>query len=61
MVVPGFLWVDAEDFENYGGWSMDTQFVPQMGSPYLLATGIGVPVNDAVTTVHFDEGGQYKL
>lgn len=60
-VVPGTLWIDTEDFDNYGGWWMDTQFVPQMGSPYLMAAGIGVPVEDATTTIQIPESGEYRL
>jgi len=60
-VVPGFVWIEAEDFADYGGWWMDTQFVPRMGSPYLLAAGIGYPVDDAVTTIDLEEAGTYKL
>ncbi|MEO0794449.1 MAG: FAD-dependent oxidoreductase [Verrucomicrobiota bacterium] len=60
-VVPGTLWIDAEDFDDYGGWWMDTQFVPQMGSPYLLAAGIGNPVEDASTTINVPEPGTYQL
>ena len=43
--------VEAESFENLGGWVVDQQFMDQMGSPFLLAHGLGVPVRDAVTTV----------
>lgn len=32
-----------------------------MGSPYLLAHGLGVPVRDAVTTARFPEAGDYRL
>jgi len=39
--------VEAESFSNKGGWSGDQQFVEQMGSPYLLAHGLGEPVADA--------------
>lgn len=60
-VIPGFLWIDAEDFDDYGGWWMDSQFVPQMGSPYLLAAGIGTPVQDAKTTFRVSEPGTYRL
>ncbi|MGC6455274.1 MAG: FAD-dependent oxidoreductase [Coraliomargaritaceae bacterium] len=60
-VVKGFLWIDAEDFTDYGGWVMDSQFVPQMGSPYLLATGIGEPVDPAKTTVNIRKSGNYRL
>ena len=44
--------VEAESFANPGGWSLDTQFIEIMGSPYLLAHGLGRPVADATTTVH---------
>ncbi|MDF7825180.1 FAD-dependent oxidoreductase [Pontiellaceae bacterium B12227] len=60
-VIPGTLWIDAEDFDDYGGWWMDNQFVPQMGSPYLLAAGIGVPVEDAKTVITIPEKGAYRL
>ena len=57
LVVPltGFatpsILVETEGFENYGGWSLDTQFMDIMGSPYLLAHGTGNPVSNAVTVV----------
>ena len=60
MVVPGFLWLDAEDFADYGGWILDTQFVHLMGSGYLLATGVGKPVEDAGTTVDVPRAGVYR-
>ena len=33
--------VEAESFEEHGGWKLDTQFIDTMGSPYLLAHGLG--------------------
>ena len=45
------LLVEAEAFADRGGWSVDAQFTDIMGSPYLMAHGLGVPVADAVTTV----------
>ena len=61
MVQEGFIWIDAEDFQDYGGWLLDTQFVHLMGSAYLIAAGIGKPVKDA--TVEFDVArpGRYRL
>lgn len=38
--VTGLL-IEAEDFESYGGWVLDSRFETQMGSPYLLAHGLG--------------------
>lgn len=53
--------VEAESFEVHGGWKLDTQFIDTMGSPYLLAHGLGRPVDDAVTTVRFPETGDYRV
>lgn len=55
------LLVEAESFENKGGWIVDQQFMDQMGSPYLNAHGMGVPVEDASTTVTFPETGVYHV
>ena len=52
--------VEAEWFEDYGGWVNDTQFMDQMGSPYLLAHGMGKPVADAKTTF-VANGGKYNV
>ena len=53
--------IEAEDFENYGGWVLDSQFETQMGSPYLLAHGLGRPVDDATTVVVIAEVGDYEV
>src|SRR3954467_8852716 len=53
--------VEAESFENPGGWVLDTQFIEIMGSPYLLAHGLGVPVKDATTTVPVPSAGSYHV
>ena len=49
--------IEAESFDEKGGWFVDPQFVEQMGSPYLLAHGLGEPVENAHTTIQFKEGG----
>ena len=59
--VAGELLIEAESFEQPGGWVLDTQFVRSMGSPYLLAHGLGRPVKDATTTVTFPEAGKYQV
>ena len=61
MVEKGFVWIDAEDFVSYGGWTLDTQFVHLMGSAYLLATGVGTPVEDATTEFVLSEAGNYRV
>ncbi|MDC6641575.1 hypothetical protein OEZ79_25750, partial [Leclercia adecarboxylata] len=58
---PASVLVEAESFSQHGGWSLDTQFIRQMGSPYLLAHGLGKPVEDANETVNFSETGTYQV
>ena len=53
--------VEAESFDDSGGWVVDQQFMDQMGSPFLLAHGLGVPVQDAVTTVTLPRTGLYRV
>lgn len=53
--------VEAESFRNVGGWVIDTQATDQMGSSYLLAHGLGVPVKDATTVVDLPEPGKYRV
>ena len=53
--------VEAESFAERGGWSLDTQFIRQMGSPYLLAHGLGTPVVDASTTVRIPAAGTWHV
>lgn len=44
-----------------GGWKLDVQFIDEMGSPYLLAHGAGVPVGDAYATVTLPEAGRWRV
>ncbi|MCD8079192.1 MAG: FAD-dependent oxidoreductase [Bacteroides sp.] len=53
--------VEAESFSNKGGWVVDQQFMDLMGSPYLMAHGLGTPVADATTEVTFPEKGTYHV
>lgn len=53
--------VDAESFAEKGGWVVDQQFTTVMGSPYLLAHGLGRPVADASTTVEIPKSGSYRV
>ncbi len=59
--IPSKLLVEAENFERKGGWVVDQQFMDLMGSPYLMAHGMGVPVEDASTTISFPESGTYYV
>ena len=53
--------VEAEQFENHGGWVLDQQFMDLMGSPFMLAHGMGAPVEDAKTTIDFPKPGNYRV
>jgi len=53
--------VEAEAFENIGGWVVDQQFMDQMGSPFLLAHGLGRPVEDATGKVDLPAVGKYRV
>lgn len=55
------IWIEAESFDNQGGWVVDQQFMSTMGSAYLLAHGFGTPVKDAGTTVKVPAGGAYRV
>jgi hypothetical protein len=55
------IWLEAEQFADCGGWSNDSQFMDLMGSPYLLATGMGKPVSDAATSIDLKKSGRFRL
>lgn len=56
----GFL-VEAEAFDDLGGWVVDSQFETVMGSPYILAHGNGSPVADATTVINVTDAGMYNV
>ena len=53
--------VEAEQFSDPGGWGIDTQFIESMGSPYLIAHGMGKPVADASTEIEVPADGSYQV
>jgi hypothetical protein len=55
------IMVEAEAFDDVGGWSIDTAFTQLVGSPYLLAHGLGKPVADATTKVNVPTAGKYRV
>lgn len=55
------LFVEAESFTTKGGWVVDQQFMELMGSPYLMAHGMGKPVGNASTTVTFPQAATYYV
>jgi hypothetical protein len=73
FLIPALIWdlgvaapstqvfLEAEQFADLGGWDLDQQSMDVMGSPYLLAHGLGVPVRDAVTITTFPSPGTYHV
>jgi len=53
--------IEAESFDNKGGWKLDQQFMDQMGSPVLLAHGLGTPVEDATTKIQLPKVGKWHV
>ncbi len=60
-VVAKTIYVETEAFPESGGWSLDTSFTHIVGSPYLLAHGLGKPVAEASTTISIPEAGDYRV
>ena len=54
------VFIEAESFIDQGGWVNDQQSMDQMGSAYLMAHGLGVPVEDAGTDAEIPESGEYR-
>ena len=55
------LLLEAEDFDDHGGWVLDQQFMDLMGSPFLLAHGMGRPVADARTVAEVSSPGRHRV
>ena len=53
--------LETENFSNKGGWVLDQQFMDLMGSPYLMAHGMGVPVNDATSMARIPQDGIWHV
>lgn len=52
----------ATRFNDKGDWTLEQQFVLQMGSSYLMAHGLGTPLaKDAKTEINIPEDGDYRL
>jgi hypothetical protein len=60
-IPPAAILVEAENFREHGGWVIDQQFMDQMGSPFLLAHGLGTPVDDAWTEATVPVRGNYHV
>lgn len=55
------LFIEAESFGAADGWVIDQQAFEKMGSAYLMANGIGKPLNDISKKVEFPKAGNYHV
>ncbi len=55
------IFIEAESFKEKGGWVVDQQSMETLGSAYLMAHGMGVPVTDAKHTFDVKESGEYVI
>ncbi len=55
------IFLEAENMSDCGGWVVDQQSMMQMGSPYLMAHGMGQAVENATTELTLDESGSYRM
>jgi hypothetical protein len=55
------VFLEVESFSERGGWVIDQQSMDVMGSAYLLAHGLGDPVEDAVTAMDIPRKSKYYI
>ncbi len=55
------IWIDALEFQEYGGFRLETQFVREMGQGYLLADSCNGPVAPAETKFTVGQKGRYRV
>lgn len=55
------LFIEAESFEHLGGWLVDSQSMESIHSSYIMAHGMGVPVEDATTKIVIEKEGEYSV
>lgn len=57
----GNIFIEAESFRNLGGWVIDSTSSEVMGSAYLMAHGLGCPVDNAKSNFTVEEDGEYSV
>ena len=55
------IFIEAESFSKKGGWVIDQQSMETIHSAYLMAHGMGVPVEDASTDFEITEDAKYYI
>lgn len=53
--------LETESFTKMGGWEIDPQYIDIMGSSYLMAHGMGVPVANASTIADLPGAGVFHV
>ena len=53
------IFIEAESLKNRGGWIVDTAAAEIIGSAYMMAHGMGVPVEDASGEIDVPQSGEY--
>ncbi len=54
------IFIEAESFSDKGGWIVDQQSMETIHSSYIMAHGMGVPVENAITRFEVAESGEYR-
>jgi hypothetical protein len=55
------IFIEAESFKEKGGWVIDTASMETIHSAYLMAHGMGNPVEDAFTDFEITDNGIYSI
>lgn len=55
------IFIEAESFKHLGGWVVDQQSMESIHSAYIMAHGMGVPVDDAYTDFEVMTDGNYSI
>ena len=55
------IFIEAESLNNHGGWVVDTASAESIGSAYLMAHGMGIPVDDAYGEINIPSDGEYYV
>jgi len=55
------VFLEAENFSEPGGWVIDQQAFDIMGSSYVLAHGLGIPVADAKTSINIPSDNDFHV
>ena len=59
--VEQYIYLEAERFADYGGWELESNFINNVGSCYLIAKGFPAPVAPAKTRQSVTASGKYSV